>query len=66
MKKVHGTLLEDELEDSNSNNILTTQKKILNFCKNSVLDEKNYRSLERDTHKVLKKMVKQHGSFIFT
>lgn len=56
---------EDELEDSNSNNVLTTQKKILNFCKNSVLDETVISPWKEILNKVSEKDGGQHGTALF-
>jgi signal transduction histidine kinase len=56
---------EDELEDSNSKNVLTTQKKILNFCKNSVLDERAISPWKEILNKVYEKDAGQHGTALF-
>lgn len=56
---------EDELEDSNSKNVLTTQKKILNFCKNSVLDERTIAPWREILNKVSEEDGGQHGTALF-
>lgn len=56
---------EDELEDSNSKNVLTTQKKILNFCKNSMLDERTITPWKEILNKVPEEDGGQHGTALF-
>lgn len=56
---------EDELEDSNSKNVLTTQKKILNFCKNSMLDERTIAPWREILNKVSEEDGGQHGTALF-
>lgn len=56
---------EDELEDSNSNNVLTTQQKILNFCQNPVLDERAISPWKEILNKFSEKDGGQHGTALF-
>ncbi|MDV2441476.1 ATP-binding protein [Acinetobacter gerneri] len=56
---------EDELEDSNSNNVLTTQQKILMFCENSMLDERAISPWKEILNKVSEEDGGQHGTALF-
>lgn len=56
---------EDEREDSNSNNILTTQQKILMFCESSVLDERATLPWKEILNKASEKDGGQHGTALF-
>jgi len=56
---------EDEREEINSNNVLTTQEKILTFCKNSVLDERAITPWKEILNKVSAKDGGQHGTALF-
>lgn len=56
---------EDELEDSSSNNVLTTQQKIIMFCENSVLDERAICPWNEILNKVSEKDGDLHGTALF-
>lgn len=56
---------EDEREESNYNNVLTTQEKILNFCKYAVLDERAISPWKEILNKVPEKDGGQHGTALF-
>lgn len=56
---------EDEREERNNSNDLTTQKKILNFCKNSVLDERAISPWKEILNKVAEEDGGQHGTALF-
>ena len=56
---------EDELEDSNSNNVLTTQQKILMFCENSMLDERATSPWKEILNKASEKDGGHHGTALF-
>lgn len=56
---------EDELEQINSNNVLTTQQKIRMFCENSVLDERANTSWKEILDKVSEKDGGHHGTALF-
>lgn len=56
---------EDEREESNSPNVLTTQNQILNFCLNSILDERAITPWKEILNKVSEKDGGQHGTALF-
>lgn len=56
---------DDELEESNSRNIITTQNQILYFCLNSVLDERAITPWKEILNKFSGKDGGQHGTALF-
>ncbi|RTE45932.1 histidine kinase [Acinetobacter junii] len=56
---------EDEREESDSIDVITTQEKILNFCKYSVLDERAISPWKEILDKVSEKDGEQHGTALF-
>lgn len=64
-QRAWGRFSEDELEENNSNNVITTQNQILNFCLNSVLDEKAIIPWKEIHNKVADKDGEQHGTALF-
>lgn len=56
---------DDEREESNSRNILTTQDQILNFCKDSVLDGRAISPWKEILNKFSAKDGGQHGTALF-
>lgn len=56
---------DDELEESNSPDIVTTQDQILYFCRHSVLDERAITPWKEILNKVSEKDGGQHGTALF-
>lgn len=56
---------EDELENNKSEDFITTQNKILNFCQKSVLDERAIKPWKEILNKVSKEDGGQHGTALF-
>ncbi|WP_391486339.1 ATP-binding protein [Acinetobacter pittii] len=56
---------EDELDNSNSEDFISTQNQILNFCLNAILDERAITPWKEILEKVLIKDGGQHGTALF-
>lgn len=56
---------DDELEESNSLDIVTTQDQILYFCRHSILDERAITPWKEILNKVSEKDSGQHGTALF-